>query len=150
MKELLIALALAGPEPGTVEVVIDGRENRVVPQSQQIFTGLCDDTRVSATLTKRMRDQQGALTLQAGALSARIPDSFLDGRLVTSSFYAAALACDGRRVMFRARVASIGAEGEVAVQVQSATLDMRTGQLEMSPIRALPPEEVQMELQGGG
>ena len=150
MRAILLTLAFVGQNPGTVQLVIEGRENRVVSQSQQIFTGLCDDKKVSATLTKQMRNQQGSLTLQAGAVSARIPDSFLGGRLVKSSFYAAALACDGRRVMFRARVALIDAEGSVAVHVQSATLDMKTGQLELSPVRVLPPEEVRLELRGGG
>ena len=135
---LLAAAAQISPD-GTVHIY--GRDFVTVAESRETFSGRCDGRRVSATIQKAFRGAKGSLTLTAGDLARSVPESFLEGRHFASSFMAAGIGCDGRRMMFRARVAHLSDDGAVVVQAQSVSMDLESGELSASEIRNLPPEE---------
>lgn len=143
----LFLLAAVQISPGGV-VHVSGRDYVTVAGATETFSGQCDGRPVSATLRKAFGGAKGKLTLTAGAVSRDLPASFLEGRLFTSSFVAAGIGCDGRRIMFRARVAHIAGDRTIAVKAQSVTMDLETGEISTSPIRNLPLEEVELELLG--
>jgi len=127
-------------------VLVRGRDYTAVESSTEVMSGTCDGRAVSATITKAFRGREGGVVLRAGRASGALPATFLGGRLVRSSYYAAGLGCDGRRILFRARVARIGEQGRMEIEVQSATMDMRTGRLDVSEPRILDRDEVEREL----
>jgi hypothetical protein len=140
---LLMAASLLQQSP---PVQVRGRDYTTVADSTEVMSGVCDGRAVSATITKAFRGREGRMILRAGRVSQAIPPTFLGGRLLRSSYYAAGLGCDGRRLVLRARVARIEAGGRVEIEVQSATMDMRSGQLTISERRTLSPDEVENEL----
>jgi hypothetical protein len=146
MIELFLLTAVQISPEGVVHVL--GRDYTTLAEATETFSGRCDGRPVSAALRKAFGGAKGKLTLTAGVVSRDVPASFLEGRLFTSSFVAAGIGCDGRRIMFRARVAHMTGDRTIAVKAQSVTMDLKTGEISTSPIRDLPPEEVELELLG--
>ena len=148
MIGLLALSLLAGfaEPPDNVQIAVSGRDYTTLNASTETFRGLCDGREASLTIEKAYRGQAGRLVLRYEQLSRELPANFLEGRLVSGSYYAAGLGCDGRRLRFLARVAQIASDGTVNLRVQHATMDLRTGDLSVSQIRTMTPEEVRYEL----
>lgn len=140
-------LATASQSGEQVRVQVYGRDYVTVTGSTETFRGTCDGREVSAMIIKAFRGQSGRLTLRAGDITRTVSPDFLNRRLFGSSFYAAGLGCDGRRIVFRVRLAQMDPSGSVTVRVQSATMDMQTGAISLSTVRELGQEEVRAELQ---
>ena len=143
---LSFALSLVAPLQEMVAIPIDTRDYATVDGSTEVISGTCDGRPVSATITKAFRGREGRLTLRAGRISRPVPPGFLGGRLVRGSYYAAGIGCDGRRIVFRARVARMAEDGRVNIEVQSVTMDMRTGRLSVSEARTMDRDETRLEL----
>ena len=151
MINVFIALIAYSSLPGpAVEVQVRGRDYSAVAESAEQFSGLCDGKKASVTIMKGFDGAKGRMTIEGGGFSRPIPETFLDGALPESSFYAAALLCDGQRVMFRARYAVMNAAGAMIVRAQSVSLDVRTGELKVRPVQELPAEDVRYQLRAQG
>lgn len=144
INSLLLALALQALPPGVVE--IRGRSYGDLAQATQTFSSLCDGRPVAVNIRKDARGQRGKLELIAGRLGGQVSRNLLDERLFSSPFLRAGLACDGVSVGFRIRIVEASPDGALVVDDQSVTLDLRSGDLSVSPTRRLPPEEAKFVL----
>lgn len=143
---MMIWLALAALQPQGEVVRVYGRDVTTLPDSTETFRGTCDGVEATATIEKAIRGRAGRLILRYRRLTREVRDTFLNGRLFGSNFYAAGLGCDGRRIVFRARLVRMDEAGNVAIDVQTATMDIRTGELTLSQPRTLPRADIEYEL----
>jgi hypothetical protein len=144
---MMLWLALAASQPqGDMVRIQGGRDVTTLPDSTETFRGTCDGVEATATIEKAIRGRAGRLILRYRSLTREVRDTFLNGRLFGSNFYAAGLGCDGRRIVFRARLVRMDEAGNVAIDVQSATMDIRSGELTVSQPRTLPRADVEYEL----
>jgi hypothetical protein len=75
-----------------------------------------------------------------------VPPAFLNGGLLSSGFKSAGLACDGRRLSLHALALRADADGDIVMDIQDATLDLRTGELSMTVLTTLSPAATRAEL----
>jgi hypothetical protein len=144
---MLIWLALAALQPqGDIVRIHGGRSYMPLVGSTETFRGTCDGVEATATIEKAFRGPTGRLILRYRHFTREVRDTFLNGRLFGDNYYAASLVCDGRSIMFRARTVRMDEAGNVTVDVQSATMDIRTGELTLSQPRTVSREDLETEL----
>ena len=157
---LSIALALIGQPPEMEEIkVTHGRDMAGLRNYETVIRGTCDGQPASATITLvdlrtltgvdlRTVDlrRRGRVVLRTGRLSREMPSTFLNGSLVTNGIHWTGLACDGRRLQLNGLAVRTDAQGEIVMDAQEVTWDLRTGDLTMSALRTLSPAETRSEL----
>jgi hypothetical protein len=144
---MMIWLALAALQPqGDMVRIHGGRDVTTLADSTTTFRGTCDGVEATATIEKAYRGRTGRLILRYRRLTREVGDTFLNGRLFGSNYYAAGLGCDGRRIVFRARLVRMDEAGNLAIDVQMATMDIRTGELTLSQPHTVSREDLEYEL----
>lgn len=147
MITLSLAAAALQASP-MVAIRVQGREYLSVAGATTEFSGRCDGRAIAVSIASAQRGKPALLVLRAGRVSRRVAEPFLGGRLSSGGFVAAGIGCDGTRMKFRARAAYIDPAGDVAVEAQSVTMDMRSGEIAVAEPTRLSPEEVRLELMG--
>lgn len=156
---LSLVLALIG-QPEMEEIrITHGRDMAGLRNYETVIRGTCDGRPASATITMvdlralpradlRTVDlwRRGRVVLRTGRLSREVPPAFLNGSLVTNGLHWTGLACDGRRLQLNGLAIRTDAHGEIVMDAQEATWDLRTGELSMSALRTLSPAETRSEL----
>lgn len=141
----LASLLLASGQPGQV-VTIHGRDMAGLRDREDVIRGSCDGHPASATIVKAYRGRAGRLTLRGGRFARDIPATFLGGALFRQRLTFAGLGCDGRRLQLHALAIRPNARGELVMDIQDATLDLRTGVVSTTDLRTLTPAETLAEL----
>jgi hypothetical protein len=145
---MMLWLALAALQPQDEVVRIHGgRSYMPLIGSTETFRGTCDGVEATATIEKAFRGPTASrLILRYRRFTREVRDTFLNGRLFGDNYYAASLVCDGRSIMFRARTVRMDEAGNVTIDVQSASMDIRTGELTVSQPRTVSREDLEYEL----
>lgn len=143
---LSIALSLLAQTPGMTRIDINIRETVGLHDREDVVRGTCDGRPASATITKAYRGRTARLVLRSGRWATDVPPTFLNGGLFTRSLNSLGLACDGERLELHALLIRPDAQGEIVMDIQEATLDLRTGAVSMSEMRTLSPAETRAEL----
>jgi hypothetical protein len=144
---LLLALAFLA-QPGMTRVDVFGREIIGLRNYEDVIRGTCDGRPASAIITKAYHGQRGRLLLRSGRWAREVPPAFLNGAAFTSGLQSLGLACDGQSLQLHALAIHPDAQGELVMDIQNATLDLRTGALTMTELRTLSPAETRSELGG--
>lgn len=113
---------------------------------EEVLHGTCDGRPASATVTRaRYGGTRGRLVLRGGGFTREVPPTFLNGGVLSSGFKSTGLACDGRRLQLHALALRADAHGEIVMDKQDATLDLRTGELSMTALTTLSPAATRAE-----
>lgn len=125
-------IGLQSPDAATI--IIHGRDPVSLRQQEQLITGTCDGIPSSARIQKASRRDAvgGGIELRHGSGLRALPPTFARGLLGKNTVYHAGLACDGKRLLFIARVIEMKGAAGISYFSQIATWDFETGTLDIA------------------
>lgn len=137
----IIALLASAQSSQDQLITVDIREPRTVEGYTESFRGSCDGRDTSVVIRKSYRGAEGGIIIRYGDMVRDVPAGFTNGLVLRNTAYQGALVCDGRRVTFIVHALQVRNQPSTRYYTQSATLDVRTGEVSVSDLQTQAPEE---------